>query len=82
MVAAIKQKFSDPTPVEIEAAEELALREFRCDLGQGCSWHYIAQTEDLIVDGVAVHAREAHDIREFTQEMKVKVENSLRPWNG
>jgi len=83
MVARMKQAFSNPSPVEARAAENLALKEFRCsDLGQKCSWHYIAQTEELIVDGVAVHAREAHGIKDFTQEMKVKVENSLRPWNG
>jgi predicted small metal-binding protein len=83
MVAKIKQTFSEPSPVEAVVDGELSLKEFRCsDLGQNCSWHYIAQTEELIVDGVAVHAREAHGIREFTQEMKVKVENSLRPWNG
>ena len=69
--------------VYAKAAENLTLKEFRCsDLGQKCSWHYIAQTEELIVDGVAIHAREAHGIKDFTQEMKVKVENSLRPWNG
>ncbi len=83
MVAKMKQTFSNPSPAEAKAAEELTLREFRCrDIGQDCSWHYIAQTEELIVDGVAVHAREAHGIRDFTQEMKVKVEKSLRPWNG
>ncbi len=83
LVARMKQAFSNPSPVEAREAEERMLREFQCrDLGQNCSWHYVAQTEELIVDGVAVHAREAHGINEFTQEMKVKVENSLRPWNG
>jgi predicted small metal-binding protein len=83
MVARMKRAFSNPSPVDAKAAENLVLKEFRCsDLGQKCSWHYIAQTEELIVDGVAVHAREAHGIKDFTQEMKVKVENSLRPWNG
>ncbi len=83
MVGRMKQTFSNPSPIEAKAAENLELKEFRCsDLGQKCSWHYVAQTEELIVDGVAVHAREAHGIKDFTQEMKVKVENSLRPWNG
>jgi predicted small metal-binding protein len=83
MLAKIKQAFSNPAPVEAKEAESAVLKEFRCsDLGQNCSWHYIAQTEELIVDGVAVHAREAHGITEFTPEMKVKVENALRPWKG
>ncbi len=88
MVARLKHTFLDQDePREAEggakSVEQPVLKEFQCrDLGQNCSWHYIAQTEDLIVDGVAVHARDAHGIREFTQEMKVRVENSLRPWNG
>jgi predicted small metal-binding protein len=83
MVARIKRSFSNPTPVEATAAESLALKEFRCsDLGQKCSWHYVAQTEELIADAVAVHAREAHGITEFTPEMKVKVEHTLREWQG
>lgn len=83
-VARIKRSFSGPGTSEMESEEPVpALREFRCsDLGQRCSWHYIAQTEDLIVDGVALHAREVHGITEFTQEMKAKVEKSLRLWNG
>jgi predicted small metal-binding protein len=36
----------------------------------------------LIVDGVAVHMREAHGIKEFTPELKVKVGKSLRVWKG
>lgn len=83
MLAKIRQTFSNPTPIAAKEAEGLVLKEFRCsDLGQKCPWHYVAQTEDLIVDGVAVHAREAHGITEFTPEMKVKVENLLRVWNG
>ena len=82
-VAKMKRAFTSPPEAEAAEAEKLVLKEFRCsDLGQKCSWHYIAQTEDLIVDGAAVHAREAHGIKDFTPEMKVKVERSLRPWNG
>ncbi len=83
MVARIKQTFSNPSPVEAEEAEGLVLKEFRCaDLGRKCPWRYIAQTEDLIADGVAVHAREAHGIKEFTPEMKVKVARSLKEWHA
>lgn len=83
MIGKIKNAFSEPAPVEEKAAEGLMLREFRCqDLGMKCDWHYIAQTEELIVDGVAIHAREAHGITEFTPELKVKVERSLQEWKG
>src|SRR5574341_1016292 len=67
MVGRIKNAFSNPEPGEVAEAGNLALKEFECkDLGTGCGWKYIAQTEELIVDGVAVHAREAHGIKEFT----------------
>lgn len=82
MVAKIKKSFSNPSPVEAKDAETLALKVYHCELEKGCSWKYIAQTEELIVDGVAVHAREKHGVREFSHEMKVKVEKALQPWKG
>lgn len=83
MVGRIKNAFSNPEPGEVAEAGNLALKEFECkDLGTGCGWKYIAQTEELIVDGVAVHAREAHGIKEFTTELKVKVQNALHEWRG
>lgn len=82
MIGRIKTSFTNPSPAETPAEEDLVLKEFRCDLGPKCAWHYIAQTEDLIADGVAVHAREAHGIREFTPEMKARVEKNLRVWQG
>jgi predicted small metal-binding protein len=82
MVAKIKNSFSNPTPVEAKEAESLTLKVYQCGLGKGCDWKYIAQTEELIVDGVAVHAREVHGISEFSSEMKVRVENALQPWGG
>jgi predicted small metal-binding protein len=82
MVVKIKNAFSNPAPLESKAAEDLIMKVYRCGLGKGCEWKYIAQTEELIVDGVAVHAREAHGIREFSAEMKVKVEKALQPWKG
>jgi len=82
MVVKIKNSFSNPAPLEAKAAESLVLKVYHCELGKGCGWKYIAQTEELIVDGVAVHAREAHGIREFSAEMKVKVEKALQPWKG
>jgi predicted small metal-binding protein len=83
MVAKIKKAFSNPDPIEAKEAEGLVMKEFVCsDLGYSCNWKYIAQTEELIADGVAVHAREAHGIKDFTQEMKAKVGKSLRLWKG
>jgi len=82
MVAKIKKSFSNPSPVEEKAAEDLVLKVYHCGLGNGCTWKYIAQTEELIADGVAVHAREAHGIKEFGPELKVKVEKALQPWKG
>lgn len=83
MLGKIKNALSNPSPIEAREAEALVLKQFDCkDLGNTCNWKYIAQTEELIVDGVAVHAREAHGIKEFTPELKVKVENSLHEWRG
>ncbi len=79
----VKNLFSNPSPVDAEKAEGLVLKEFRCqDIGQKCSWKYIAQTEELIADGVAVHAREAHGIKEFSPEMMTRVKNSVHEWKG
>jgi predicted small metal-binding protein len=83
MVGKIKNAFSNPDPIDAAKAEGLEMKEFMCkDLGYSCNWKYIAQTEELIADGVAVHAREAHGIREFTPELKAKVEKSLHLWKG
>jgi len=83
MVGKIKNAFSNPSPADAAAAERMVLKEFKCkDLGMACNWRYIAQTEELLVDGVAVHARSAHGINEFTPEMMTKVKNLAREWSG
>jgi predicted small metal-binding protein len=83
MVGKIKNAFSNPAPLDAAQAEGLVMKEFKCkDLGYSCDWRYIAQTEELIVDGVAVHTREVHGIKDFTPELKTKVENSLHLWKG
>lgn len=84
MIGKIKQAFSKSKPLDVPPdARSLVLKEFKCaDLGMKCGFKYIAQTEELIADGVAVHAREAHGIKEFTPELKVKVANSLHEWKG
>lgn len=81
IIGKMKKSFSNPTPIEADKAEGLTLKEFHCkDLGHKCDWKYIAQTEELIADAAAMHMRETHGIKEFTSEMKVKVENSLHAW--
>ena len=81
MLGKIKNAFSNPDPLEAKQAEGLVMKEYNCkDLGYTCNFRYIAQTEELIADGVAVHMRETHGIKEFTPELKAKVSKSLRPW--
>jgi predicted small metal-binding protein len=84
MIGNIKQAFSKAKRLDVQPDEKsLVLKEFKCaDLGMKCGFKYIAQTEELIADGVAVHAREAHGIKEFTPELKVKVAKSLHEWKG
>ena len=84
MVGSIKRVFTDGEYIEMPRVdEEPVLKEFKCrDLGMDCGFRYIAQTEELITDGVALHAREAHGITEFSSELKVKVANSLHEWKG
>jgi predicted small metal-binding protein len=81
LLGKIKNAFSKPSPVEEAAAEGLVMKEFKCkDLGMACDWSYIAQTEELMADGVAVHARTAHGIKEFTPELITKVKNLSHEW--
>ncbi len=83
LVAKIKNLSTNPDPVDMAAGEQLVMKEFRCqDLGTACSWRYVAQTEELLADGVAVHAREAHGIREFTPELVAKVKILSHEWQG
>jgi predicted small metal-binding protein len=79
-VGKIKNFFTNPTPIDGARAADLQLKQFNCDLGVGCTWRYIAMTEELISEGVAVHAREAHGVKEFTPAMIARVKNSAHPW--
>lgn len=82
MIARIKNLFTDASPESAARAADLALKEYNCDMGHGCTWRYIAQTEELIADGAAVHAREAHGITEFTPEMIARVKKKVHEWKG
>ncbi len=84
MIGKIKQAFSGSEPVDASGGEgEPVLKVVSCrDLGMDCNWKYIAQTEELIADGMAVHAREAHGIMDFTSEMAARVKNLAHEWKG
>jgi predicted small metal-binding protein len=83
VVGKMKNAFGNPPPVEAAKAEGLVLKEFDCkDLGTKCGWRYIAQTEELMADGVAMHAREAHGIKEFTPELATRVKNLAHEWKA
>jgi len=77
MIAAVKKMGKISTPPE--SGNDPVMKEYRCPR---CSWRYLAQTEDLIADAAAVHARDEHGVSEFTQEMITEVKNSLKPWAG
>jgi predicted small metal-binding protein len=83
LVGRIKKAFTFPTKEEeAELADaDLDLKVYNCDMDPKCGWRYIAMTEELIVDGAAVHAREAHGIREFSPEMMARVKQSAHEWD-
>ena len=80
MLGKIKNLFVTPTAADAAAAADLVLKEYNCNMEPACTWRYIAMTEELIADGAAVHAREAHGIKEFTPEMIAKVKKSAHEW--
>jgi predicted small metal-binding protein len=84
MIGNIKQAFSKADPVEPKGkGGDPVLKVIYCkDLGMNCGFKYIAQTEELIADGVAVHAREAHGITEFSAELSAKVKSLAQEWRG
>jgi predicted small metal-binding protein len=82
MVGKIKNLFTFPTAADAAGAADLVLKEYNCDMGPKCTWRYIAMTVDLIADGAAVHAREAHGIKEFSPEMIARVKKSAHEWKG
>ena len=82
LLAKIKNAFSRPTDPGIKDEKDVVMKEYVCGQAAGCSWRYLAMTEELIVDGAAVHAREAHGIKEFTPEMIASVKRSTHEWSG
>ena len=83
MLGKIKRSFTNPSTSAEPGSETPVMRELRCrDMGMDCNWRYIAQTEELIVDGAAIHARDVHGISEFTPEMIANVKKSIRVWGN
>jgi predicted small metal-binding protein len=82
MVGKIKNLFKFPTAADAAGAADLVLKEYNCDMGPKCTWRYIAMTEELLADGAAVHAREVHEIKEFTPEMIARVKKTAHEWKG
>ncbi len=82
MLGRIKNLITPPSGSDAVRSGDPVLKEYNCDMGRECTWRYIAMTEELIADGAAVHAREAHGIKEFTPEMVARVKNSAHVWEG
>jgi predicted small metal-binding protein len=81
ILAKIKNAFTPPSEADVAKFANVKLKEYNCDIDPKCSWRYVAMTEDLIVDGAAVHAREAHGIKEFTPAMIANVKMSAHEWH-
>ncbi len=81
MLGKIKNLFLFPETQDTPEEAEPVLKEYNCTMGPKCSWRYIAMTEDLIADGVAVHARDVHGIREFSPEMVARVKQAAHAWD-
>jgi len=83
LLGRIKNAFSFPSEADAQkfADADLELKEYTCDMDPKCSWRYIAMTEELIADGAAVHAREAHGIKEFSPAMIARVKKTAHEWD-
>ncbi len=81
MLGKIKNAFTPPSEVDAAEFVDFKTKVYNCDIGPNCSWRYIAMTEELIVDAAAVHAREAHDIKEFSPDMIAKVKKGAHEWD-
>jgi len=79
MLTKIRNAFTPPTAQDAAEAADIVLREYNCDRDPACTWRYMAQTEDLIVEGAEAHAREKHGVKKFTREMTEKVKKAVHP---
>lgn len=81
MLGNIKNSFTAPTEADVAEFVDAEVKVYKCDLAPECTWRYVAMTEELIVDGAAVHAREAHGIKEFSPEMIASVKKAAHGWD-
>lgn len=45
---------------------------------EGCNWKAVANTEDRLIDYMAVHSRDQHGINNFTQEMIAQAKSVIK----
>jgi predicted small metal-binding protein len=81
MLGKIKNAFMPRAEEDATEAVDFKMKVYNCDIGPNCSFRYIAMTEELIVDGAAVHAREAHGIKEFSPDEIAKVKKAAQEWS-
>jgi predicted small metal-binding protein len=56
------------------------MKEFKCSsLGFKDRWKHTAHTDDLLLDTVALHLREVHDMNELSPEMLTRIRNAFTP---
>jgi predicted small metal-binding protein len=48
------------------------------DVVQGCTWTASAPTEEELLNKVATHAEQAHNIKEVTQELAATVKAAIK----
>lgn len=81
-IGKIKNHFTYPSREDAEAAADIIIKEYNCDIQPECTWRYVAMTEELITQGVAAHAREAHGIHTLRHEMIARIKKSIHKWTG
>ena len=48
------------------------------DVVQGCTWTASAATEEELLNKVAAHAEQAHNVKEVTQELAATVKAAIK----
>jgi predicted small metal-binding protein len=58
------------------------MKEFSCEkIMKDCTWSKKARTEELLMDMVALHLRDVHQMQALTPVMVGQIKNSFRdPW--
>ena len=59
--------------------EELTMPSFKCkDVGLDCQWEAMAETEDELMQKIAEHAAEEHDMNAIPPDMMAKVKEAIK----